>query len=397
MRILLGTESLKPPLTGIGYYTFHLISELAKMPEIELAGINQDGVLDRDALLALLQRVGAFSGRGTTGSAEVKWSRLRDFAREVPGAYFLKKQVNHWKVKKLLQPFAVDALYHEPNFISAPFKGRSVITVHDLSHLRYPETHPRARVSYLNAYLPGCISRASRVITDSFFIKRELLQTGLVADESRIGVTHLGYDAGFHPRSEEEVRGCLEHIGIGWKRFILAVATLEPRKNTANLVRAYLRLPHHIACEFPLVLTGSAGWRNAELFQLISQAKLPYRIISTGYLPRIDVQCLMSAAAVFAYPSLYEGFGLPVLEAMASNTAVLTSNTSSLDEISGEAAFKVAPKNLDDIIHGLTVLLDDEGARAEYARLGSVRATQFSWEKCALQTCEVYRQALTDT
>lgn len=271
-----------------------------------------------------------------------------------------------------------------------------MITVHDLSHIRYPEAHPPSRVAYLNRHLPRAAKQAAAIMAVSDSTKRELLELGLETDPSRIHVTHLGHESGFRQRSEEATRACRLRFGLGWRGFVLSVATLEPRKNFEGLLRAYQALPPELAREYPLVLAGGGGWKGAGLKRLIAAVKPPHRVIVTGYLARPEVQALMASAAVFAYPSLYEGFGLPVLEAMASGTPVLTSDNTSLGEIASGAALTVPPHEIEAIEQGLASLLRDGSKRDKLRALGLQRAGEFSWRRCAEQTLGVYRMVDRD-
>ncbi|TWI66068.1 alpha-1,3-rhamnosyl/mannosyltransferase [Desulfobotulus alkaliphilus] len=317
--------------------------------------------------------------------------KIKGYIRDIPGLYTPYKNWQNLRTGKCLARLRAD-IYHEPSFISVPFKGNSILTIHDLSHIRYPETHPAARVRWLNKKLSQCIAKASAVLTISECIRKELLLSGLVSKESLVHVTPLGYDTGFCPRSEGETKECLENLGLSWRQFILSVATLEPRKNLDRLLEAYLSLPEKTVKELPLVLAGAHGWKNRGLIQKTEQVKKPWRVIVTGYLSAPEIKNLMASAAVFAYPSLYEGFGLPVLEAMASGTPVLTSNRGALAELAENAALLVTPEDTYAIAEGLETLLSSEKIRTELHGKGLERASCFSWKQCARTTLAVYEK-----
>ena len=267
-----------------------------------------------------------------------------------------------------------------------------MVTVHDLSHLRHPETHPPERVRWLREKLPAALAGADRIICVSEFTRGELLELGLVADDGKLRVCRNGVDAGFRPRTETEVAPALARWNLKHRGYILSVGTLEPRKNTARLIEAYAALPPDLAQRFPLVLAGAAGWKTGNLETRIAGLKPPYRIIVTGYLSRTALQMLTAGAALFAYCSLYEGFGLPPLEAMASGTPALISRAPALTEVAGDAGYAVDALDTEQIASGIAVLLDDGELARTLAERGLQRAANFSWRKCANDTIGVYRE-----
>lgn len=384
LKVLFNAYDLTRRRTGIGLYAQHLLEHLLVQDEIEpLYGLLGTRILDRGALAGLL---GADQDNHGPSNALITW------VRGVPGAYAARQALREWKSARAIQNLADQGfIYHEPNFIPVRYAGPLIITVHDLSHVRFPEFHPPERVAFLNRHLPGTLARADRVLTDSHFVAGEIADVYSVP-AAKIAVAHLGADAGFHPRGEGDVATTLQAFGLRHHGFLLSVATLEPRKNLERLLDAYSTLPESMRREFPLVLVGSGGWKNATLRSRVNAMQARGEAIHTGYLPRAQVLDLYAAAAVFAYPSLYEGFGLPVLEAFASGVPVLTSNISSLPEVSGGAALEVDPFAVEGIAEGLRALLDDAALRARHAALGQRRAQAFSWKLCAEQTIAVYRQ-----
>lgn len=391
MRLLLGLDALTPPLTGIGYYTLNLLRELQARQELNIEGISYRGWWSTEQIAGYLQHEASPPSDSSPHGAPW-WHRLRVAARDLPAAYHAAKWWRDRKCGRMLAKCPQDALYHEPNFVGYPFPGQTVVTVHDLSHIRHPEAHPPSRVAHLNRCLPRSVKRASAILAVSEHTKRELLALGLETDPSRIHVTHLGYEPGFHPRDEVTTLNACQRFGLGWRGFVLSVATLEPRKNLERLLQAYLALPASLAQHYPLVLAGGGGWKGTLLKDMIADVKPPHRVVVTGYLHRYEVQELMASAAVFAYPSLYEGFGLPVLEAMASATPVLTSDSTSLGEVAGQAALTVPPREVEAIEQGLISLLESEASRDRLRDLGLLRASMFSWQRCAEKTLAVYRQ-----
>lgn len=419
INLILATDSLYPPLTGIGYYTAHLLDEFLRHPGIgRLRGLDDHGFSEREQLAQLvkLAKQGQLGwlphdldstedykngGNGALNGDLV--SAAKKVLRHVPGMSALSAyRRNRRQQAALEQNRAAQAqrgagqpwLLHAPNYVPPAHDGPTVITVHDLSHLRHPETHPKERIDWLHHHLPRAIAQASQVISVSEFTRRELLELELVDDPDKITVCHNGCDPSFRVHSNEELAQELAKWGLERGGYILSVATLEPRKNMERLLDAYEALPAAVARHYPLVLTGADGWKNDSLRQHIARLSLPHRVITTGYLERPQLQSLLAGAGVFAYLSIYEGFGLPLIEAMASGTPVLTSNTTSLKEVAGDSGFTVDPLDVDAIHGGLFALLEDKTLAAAYRDKGLNRATNFSWKRCAEETLGVYREVM---
>ncbi|WP_179953198.1 glycosyltransferase family 4 protein [Desulfobotulus mexicanus] len=386
MRILLGLDPLRPPLTGIGSYTKHLAEELIRMPDLEVGGYGFGNIFSPEKMIKLLSATYLLQNKSATGQDHIK-NRLR----EIPGAYALLKTLMHRSMKQKLEHSNLKFLCHAPDFILPRSSGRNVVTIHDLSHLKYPETHPPARVKWLKKMLPETLRRASGIITVSEYIRKELLESGLIPDGKPVYAIPNGCSAGFHPRNRDMVLPTLAKYKLGWRRFILGVGTLEPRKNPSGLVEAYLKLPDEVTESFPLILVGVKGWKNQQLNKILSHVTPVKNIHLTGYLPEKEVQELTASAAVFVYPSLYEGFGLPVLEAMASGTAVLTSNRGALAELGEKGAMLVNPEKPSAISKSMEIMLTDPEENRKWQKAGRKKAALYSWKKCATMTSDVYR------
>ena len=237
------------------------------------------------------------------------------------------------------------------------------------------------------------IRYADCIIAISNFGKKELVKY-FNADPEKIVVTHLAAKDIFTPRGLEEQNRVLEKYKIPHD-FIFSLGSNEPRKNIGTLVRAYMNLSENVKNVHHLVIAGGAGWLNSDTDSLIESQNSP-QIHRIGYIDEQDLPALYSAACAFVYPSLYEGFGLPILEAMSCGTPVITSNTASMPEISGDAAFFFDPAN----DHQLTALLFDvmgnENLRKELSRKGIDRARQFSWDKTARATLKIYEDLFSN-
>ncbi|MCG7199137.1 glycosyltransferase family 4 protein [Marinobacter pelagius] len=386
-RLLIGLDSLAAPRTGIGYYTEHLISELmASEREYRIEGVFQGRLLDAQAMSALIDQpesIGPSGNPDEGGGNSLKRrliSGLKPVIRSIPGAYQARQYVRNVRFRRGLGGIE-NCLYHEPNYIPLEIPCPTVLTVHDMSHLRHPEYHPRERVAYLDKYLPGAVRSASHIITVSEFTRRELCHFFPEA-EGKTTAIHLGVDDIFRTRGAAETKQVLADWGLEHGGYIFSAATLEPRKNLAGLVRAYSSLPSALKRAFPLVLAGGEGWKNHELKSLLArQDNKDHRIILTGRLPRSSLATLMSGARLFVYPSFYEGFGLPIAEARASGVPVMTSDRGATKEVAGKDALLIDPEDFGD---ALQEALDSE--------IRPVEVYRYSWADTARKTAEIYRR-----
>lgn len=284
-------------------------------------------------------------------------------------------------------------LYHEPNFF--PFRTRlpTVITVHDVSPLRLPQTHLGASVRYFRRELPAAVRRAQVILVDSEFVRGEMLDYFPEAAD-KLTTVLLGVDARFHPRTPEACASVLTGYGLIFGRYFLVVGTLEPRKNLSVAVRAYSRLPESVRADRPLVIAGVKGWLNAELERALAQLASRDQVRVLGYVPQASLPALHAGAAMFLYPSIYEGFGLPPLEAMASGVPVIASNRTSLPEVVGDAGLLLEPADVDAWTQAMHALVEDHALAARLSEAGRIRAGRFTWERCAAETVRVYQRLL---
>lgn len=266
-----------------------------------------------------------------------------------------------------------------------------ITTIHDVAFRRYPELFPLKHRVLLNLLIPLAVQHAAAIITGSEATKRDLIEFYQLPPE-KIAVTPYAADPTYRPMERTAARRAVSRRLQVPVPYILSVGVLQPRKNLPRLVRAYNR----IAREFPhrLVIVGKQGWAPDELRRAVAQSPVGKEPIFTGYVADADLPVLYAGADLFAYPSLYEGFGLPPLEAMACGTAVLTSNVSSLPEVVGDAGVQVDPRSDVALTQALRELLRDEARREELAALGVMRAAGFSWEQTARETVEVYCRVL---
>ena len=266
-----------------------------------------------------------------------------------------------------------------------------VVTVHDLSFLRYPQAFNTSNRFYLTRIVALSCRRARRVIAVSQATAAEVHEL-LGISHSKIDVVYNGVDDEFRQIPHSEVQARREQAG--WpQRFILSVGTLEPRKNYPALIRAYARYRQTSSRPLPLLIGGGKGWRYDEIFALVNELQLEDSVRFLGYLPAEQLPWLYNAATLFVYPSLYEGFGLPVAEAMACGTPAITSTASSLPEIAGEAALTVAPDASDELAEAMRDVLSSEERMHTMQQAGLTQARRFQWQTTAAQTAAVYARA----
>lgn len=287
-------------------------------------------------------------------------------------------------------------LFHSPDFVLPPVAGGipTLLTVHDLSFIHYPETFPQRLVGYLNRAVPASIRRARHVLADSEATKKDLIDIWQVP-AGKITVLYSGVSAGFQPVTDpDKVAAVRAKYSLGQAPYILSVGTIQPRKNYQMLIRAFeavaARWPHN------LVIAGGKGWLYDEVLAEAGRLGLENRVQFAGFVDDADLPALYSAASLFVFPSLYEGFGLPLLEAMACGVPVITSDASSLSEVAAplpggrETAVQLSPQEQDAWTEAINSLLADSAARAGLIAAGLQQAQRFTWDGAARQLLTLY-------
>lgn len=281
-------------------------------------------------------------------------------------------------------------VFHGPvNVVPRGLPCPSVVTVHDLAFLRYPETVPVNRYRYLSAELRSSVKRAARVIAVSETTKQDLIDL-LGVDPAKIRVIPLGVDGRFRPLSDGELAAFRDRHAIR-RPFVLAVGNLEPRKNLPRLLDAFAAVSKVL--EYDLVLIGAEGWLTGELSETLTRLRLGDRVQMTGFVDDRELPGWYSAADLFVMPSIYEGFGLPVIEAMACGTPVIASSAASLPEVTNGAAVLIDPFRTDALARAMMLLARDRAAKKSFRQQGIARAATFTWNKTAELTVQVYREA----
>lgn len=375
MKVILSVEPVRFPLTGIGRYTYELAMRLQQSPEISdlqyFAG---------RSFLPALPTAAETSGSGYGLKRAVQKNFLAIEAYRLLMPYLRKRALKGHG----------DYLYHSPNYYLPPFAGRSVATFHDLSPFTWAHCHAPQMARYLQKELTVTVARADALITDSQYTRHELANYFNFPLE-RIHAVPLASSPEFYPRTAEALAPALARHDLVPGGYSLFVSTIEPRKNIDTLLDAYGHLPLALRRRWPLILTGYHGWANEAIHNRLDQAKREGWARYLGFVPSEDLPLLFAGARLFAFPSLYEGFGLPVLEAMSSGVPVVCSNSSSLPEVAGDAALMCAPMDVDALSANLQRGLEDAAWREQAVDCGLAHAAGFSWERCTAQTLDVYQ------
>jgi glycosyltransferase involved in cell wall biosynthesis len=364
MRVAIDTRKIHD--FGIGTYIRNLLRQLAR--------------IDRETEYVLLCR------EADLGVAAQLGPNFRS-VREPSPNYSLREQIHVPWVLRRERP----DVYHAPHYIlPAAVPCRSVVTIHDCIHLMFPQYLPnRAAYAYARASMWAAARRSDRILTVSEASKRDILHLFNVRPE-KVEVVYNAIDEHFSAEpSAEHVAQVRERYQLDHK-FVLYVGNIKPHKNLVRLIESFsqLRRTHD---DLKLLIIGDEISKLPALRRAVHSHKLHKHVRFLGYLKDDTLTVLYRLASVFVFPSLYEGFGLPPLEAMASGTPVVTSNLSSLPEVTGDAAVLVDPYDVDSIVDGMRRVLDDPALAAELRRRGLQRAREFSWERSVEKTLRVYR------
>lgn len=376
LRVAFNGSALLSPLTGVGQYAKSLAEQLIADESLDLYFFYAAS-WSREIRTRPIKRIGT----------------IKDFVKKfIPQPYRISRGLQNWRFGLGVRQFRPQ-LYHEPNFLPFRFDGPIVITAHDLSWVRYPETHPAERVEVMNRYFPQALERADHILTDASYVRDEVIREfGVPA--AKITSIPLGARAIFRPWPEEECRAALAERGLRYRQYVLCVGTLEPRKNLELVIRAYAAMPQAFRQHRPLVIVGMKGWLTSNLESVMQPLVASGELKPLGYTSDDALAALYAGAMALVYPSLYEGFGLPPLEAMASGTPVIVSDRSTLPEVVGDAGIKIDAQDEGALREALHRLNEDSAFRQLCAAACLEQASRFSWERCARETTAIYRQVL---
>lgn len=371
MRVGIDGYPLSQPRTGVGHYTFELARALAALSPADQFELVSPAPFD-EASRVDIER----SNLPNLLATHVKTSRIR----------------GHWWGVGL-PLYARQArfdIFHGTNFEAPAWSRRSVVTIHDLSTMLHRDKHRAALSRRARIRLPIVVKLAKKIITPTEAIKDEVCKHLRVPTQKVIAI-HSATRENFHPASLEETIAMRRRLGIDG-HFLLFVGTLEPRKNLLALLRAFEKVIQKTSLRPLLVITGGEGWLMDETFSFIGNSAIQDRIRLTGYLDDQDLRALYSSCRIFIYPSLYEGFGFPPLEAMACGAPVIAGRVPALCEVLGDAAEFIDPLDAEALgTRMIELLLDDEELRRLSAN-GLVHASEFSWRETAQRTLDVYRE-----
>ncbi len=379
MKVAVNIHCLHPPLTGIGHYARNLLLRLLDDERVEeLVGLSHSGWHSREEVAEIVAHSRGYTPEpGVEPLPEPFSLRVsRSIEGRLPGMGRLRARINHGLQLREKRRYR-DFVYWEPNYLLLPVANPALVTVHDLSHLRFPQYHPQDRLHELRQ-LPESLRRAKKIATVSEFTRRELADFFSIDPESIALVPPAVSDL-FRPHGDAECRVVRDFYNLP-EQFVLYAGTIEPRKNLPRLLQAFCDLPPEIQSRHKLVLAGGEGWHGQEFADALASVD-SRNVILLGYVHREHMPALFSAATLLTYPSLYEGFGMPVLEAMASGTAVLTADAASLPEVSAGAAILVDPLSPEAMSEGLLRVLKDEFLRQQLAERGMEIASQHSWAR----------------
>jgi glycosyltransferase involved in cell wall biosynthesis len=367
LKLVLSVEALSPDPTGIGRYTWELAQRLPNHPQLADVGFYRHGRWVNN-LQSLLDGPAALT-------QNISYIRFK-----------LPRRVRDWGMAVACR----GSVFHGPNFFLPKCADKGVITVHDLSVFKFPETHPIDRLKQFERDFSRSVAQAAHVITDSQTTRAEVMAfTGLPAN--RVTAVPLGVSEAFKPMADQEAATPLQQYGLAPRAYALCVSTLEPRKKVDQLLAAWRLLPHGLRKAYPLVLAGTNGWLSQTLQSDISVGETQGWIKRLGYVPEQDLPLLYAGAALFIYPSTYEGFGLPPIEAMACGVPVVVSDQSCLPEVTKGAALMVNPDDTEAFCTALEKGLTDKTWRASAIAAGRAVAASYTWDRCVDETVAVYQ------
>lgn len=363
MRIAFIADALDDQYAGIHIYTLEILNALAKLDT-------------QNNYIAVRSKL------GTALHPDIEQIILPVLS--IPGYSAYRLLV---KIPQALVKAKADIVIEPRHFgpFNLPKHIRRMTVIHDLTPILFPEMHQRFSRTLQRWFLPSILRRADHVITNSFYTQQDVEQYYPIT-KGKITAIQLGKDSIFKPTKNDLI---LKKYKIK-KPYFLSVGTIEPRKNLSTLLSAFEVFKQQTNNNYQLVLTGKSGWKNADLMAAIEQSAFSEDIILTGYVAWEELPVLYSAAEVFIYPSLYEGFGLPVLEAMACGTVVLVSEVSSLPEVGGAAAHYFPPTSVDALCEKMIELSQNQDLRDRSAALSLAQAEKFSWERAARGMVELW-------
>ncbi len=374
MRIAVNTRFLlKDYLEGYGYFLQEIFSRITKdHPEHEFIFLfdrpfDEKFVFEKNVTPVVV---------GPAARHPLLWTYWYDF-----------------KIPAILKKYKADLFFSADGFCSLRTRIPQCLVIHDLAFLHFPKGISKTQGAYYKRNTPKFIQQAEKLITVSAFSKADIIRHYPGA-EGKLAVIHNGIRPIFKPRSFEERQAVKQKYTDG-KEYFVCTGSLHPRKNGMNLLKAFSLFKKRQQSSMKLVLAGRLAWKYESFTESLKSYKYRDDVILTGYLPEEELAALTAAAYAMVYPSLYEGFGLPVAEAMQSGVVVITSSSSAMQEIAGDAALYADPGNYTDIADQLKRIYKDEQLRADLVRKGMERAKAFSWDTAAAQCWKAIEETIT--
>lgn len=364
MRIAIDIRpTLKKEKTGIGYYSLNLLDGLSKADK---------------------------------ANRYILYSRIRLFSKSKKLPVFQADNFRYRIDRLGLGPPVVlrdvDAFYTSALDLKPPKGAKFILGVHDVIPKVFPQGHTEETRLKLEKELPHALSKADVIVVDAQCTLTDILRFYGSEYKEKIKVIYPGVSEEFRIMPKN-TKNLYNYIFLKYNihsNYIIYIGTLEPRKNVTGLIKAYTALKKQYAIKQQLVIAGMKGWLYEEIFKLAEESNLGKDIVFAGYVPREELKVFYNFADVCVYPSFYEGAGLPVLEAFKCGCPVVVSNVSSMPEFAGDAAILIDPKDTNSIADGIYRFLSSEELRKEYSRKGLKRASEFTWERTALQMLEVF-------
>lgn len=374
-KILIDATDLPKKPVGAGVYISRLIRELL--------------LVNKEFDIKVLSHNDDFELFDISDEFRNKFLFLRDLGR---GFRILSEQFTY---PRLIQKNKID-LYHGLHY-SMPIikKSKVVTTIHDTTFYKFPEKHLWTKRLFFRFFIKYSSQKSDHLITVSENTKNDLIKLFNV-DPGKITTTHLGVDDLFKPIEDSEKFRVIKNKYKLPDQFVLFVGLIEPRKNLPSLIKAFATFLNksELNDDYYLVIAGRWGWESKELLAISNILNIAEKVLFPGYIESEDLPFLYNMAKIFVYPSFYEGFGLPVLEAMACGTPVITSNISSMPEFVGDSGLLIDPNEISSIEQALCNLLSNENLRRDLSKRALARAKEFTWKETAIKTLDVYRKLL---
>ena len=385
MKIGIDARSILNPekgeAIGVGHYTYQLIRHLLKIDKVNEYVLFFDfRVREKDVK------------KFAQSNVKIKFYPFSDYKKYLPGAY------NEILGTATLMKENLDVVHSTSPMSRIPvgYRGKTIVTAHDLAVYKVPDVFPKLKSTKARAVMSIMVSKADKIIAVSESTKKDIKNIFKYPAE-KIKVINVGFDKRLFEESKLTREKVLEKYGIPTdKKYILFLGTIEPIKNITRLLEAFKIFKEKCQkikgkCEHKLILAGKNGWLAQEYKQIVKDLDLSKDVFFTGYVVGDELVPLFKNADFFVMPSLYEGFGMTVLEAFATGTPAIVSNVSSIPEVAGDAAYQIDPINTQELAEAMTKFATDENLKNDFREKGKKQVEKFNWEKCARETLEVYK------